>query len=133
MNNVKILDFFSHGEEGKGRLTSYEKETGVPFEIQRVYTVTQVEEKGERGHHAHRKLEQIFIALQGEIVVDCEDNEGNHIKIELKPNGKALYCGPWVWHTLSYRNHAILMVLASEKYLEADYIRDYFEFKTTKN
>ena len=43
-----------------------------------------------------------------------------------------LVCGPQIWHTLTYHDNAILMVLASEGYDESDYIREYDTFKRLK-
>ena len=51
--------------------------------------------------------------------------------------GEALEVGPGMWRTLDgFSSGAICLVLASEVYTAADYIRDYDEFleykKTTK-
>lgn len=128
INNVSMMNFSQHGNSESGILTAYEKNSGVPFEIKRVYTVTGAPENQKRGYHAHRKLQQIFIALSGEIEVYCEDWLGNKESYLLSTNGEALYCGAGVWHTLSYRNHAVLLVLADDSYQESDYIREYDVF-----
>lgn len=128
MNNVYFLEFSRFGNQTNGYLTAYEKNTGVPFEIKRVYTVTEAAPDVVRGYHAHKALEQIFIALGGEIEVFCEDLSGNKANYTIKPDGSALYCGPDVWHTLTYKSGSSLLVLASDKYDESDYIRDYSAF-----
>ncbi len=133
MNNVYTFSFPSHGNKETGFLTVYEKNTGMPFEIKRVYTVTQCAPNRIRGYHAHKTLEQVFIALQGTIRVSCESLEGEQIIIDLKDPGQALYCGKEIWHTVEYGENAILLVLAAAEYDEKDYIRDYQEFKERRN
>ena len=42
---------------------------------------------------------------------------------------KGLYVGPRMWHTMEWvKPESILLVFASQKYNEADYLRDYDEF-----
>ena len=133
MNNAYLLSFPSHGSEGDGQLTVFEKSSGVPFEIKRVYTVAQTKYQSVRGHHAHKTLKQLFVASCGTIRVDCEDQTGQREQFVLDRPDLALYCGPGVWHTLVYENNAVLLVLASAEYEEADYIRSYEEFKERRN
>ena len=70
--------------------------------------------------------------LSGKIVVHCEDINGNQECYELNDPHVGLVCGPQIWHTLTYHDNAILMVLASEGYDESDYIREYDTFKMLK-
>lgn len=132
MNNVRLIEFKSHGSIHDGFLTAIEPNTGLPFEIERVYTVTTTEENNVRGYHAHKALQQVFFAIHGKIEVMCEDQDG-HIEHYIldKPN-VGLYCGSLIWHTLTYHSGAILMVLASLPYDESDYLREYNEFKNYK-
>lgn len=132
MNNVRIIEFKSHGSEVDGFLTAIEKNTGLPFDIKRVYTVSNTVNDNIRGYHAHKHLEQVFFAIHGSIDVMCEDQLGNKEYFTLNNSSHGLYCGPLVWHTLTYHGEAILMVLASDGYNENDYIRDYDEFKKFK-
>ena len=129
MNNVYMQAFKAHGSVIDGYLSAIERKTGLPFDIKRVYTVIDTKEGNTRGYHAHKTLNQIFFALRGRIVVSCEDVDGNFEKFELNDPHVGLICGPYVWHTLTYHDDAILMVLASEGYDESDYIRDYEKFK----
>lgn len=133
MKNVRLIEFKTHGNSEDGFLTAIEKKSGLPFDIQRVYTVTDTKEKSIRGFHAHKKLEQIFFCTHGKIEVMCEDQEGNQEHYCLDNPYVGLYCGPMVWHTLTYYASASLMVLASDIYNENDYIREYKEFKEYNN
>ena len=132
MKNVYLQAFKAHGSANDGYLSAIERKTGLPFDIRRVYTVINTQEGNVRGYHAHKSLFQIFFALIGKIVVHCEDINGNQESFELNDPHVGLVCGPQIWHTLTYHDNAILMVLASEGYDESDYIRDYDTFKRLK-
>ena len=132
MNNVYLQPFKAHGSVNDGYLSAIERNTGLPFDIKRVYTVINTKEGNIRGYHAHKNLNQIFFALKGRIIVQCEDPNGNKETFELNDPHVGLICGPHIWHTLTYHDDAILMVLASEGYEEEDYIREYSEFKKLK-
>jgi hypothetical protein len=54
---------------------------------------------------------------------------GNIETFVLDEPDKGVYIPPNVWHTMQYSHTAIQMVLASQAYDAADYIRDYEEFK----
>lgn len=129
MKNAYVIEFKSHGSSEDGFLTAIEENTGLPFEIKRVYTVTETKENNVRGYHAHHHLEQLIFAIHGKVDIYCEDENGDTLSLTLDSPKYGLYCGPLVWHTLTYHEHAVLMVLASDKFDEADYIRSYEEFK----
>ena len=49
--------------------------------------------------------------------------------VELKENGPGLLVGPWIWHDLyDFSPNAVILVVASTHYNEAEYIRDYERF-----
>lgn len=132
MDNVYLQAFKAHGSVNDGYLSAIERNTGLPFDIKRVYTVIDTKEGNVRGYHAHKQLFQIFFALKGRIIVKCEDLNGNQETFELNDPHVGLVCGPYIWHTLTYHDDAILMVLANDGYKESDYIREYSEFKKGK-
>ena len=133
MDKVYLQAFKAHGSITDGYLSAIERKTGLPFDIKRVYTVIDTKEGNVRGYHAHKSLFQIFFALKGRIIVHCEDLEGNQESFELNDPHVGLICGPLIWHTLTYHDDAILMVLASDGYDESDYIPDCNEFKKSED
>ena len=81
-------------------------------------------------HHAHKKLEQLLICVYGEIEIQLDNGNGETETVILNDPSKGLYVGPMMWHTMKWlKNDSILLVLASAHYNEADYIRNYDEFK----
>ena len=102
----------------------------VPFEIKRVYYTYETDKEIIRGHHAHKKLEQLLICVYGEIEIQLDNGNGETETVILNDPSKGLYVGPMMWHTMKWlKNDSILLVLASAHYNEADYIRNYDEFK----
>ena len=62
-----------------GHLTPIESGIDVPFEIKRIYYITNVPFGVERGYHAHKKLQQVLICLNGsvKILIDGFERKGN--------------------------------------------------------
>lgn len=115
--------------DARGNLTFVEGHTHVPFDIGRVYYLYDVPGGSERGSHAHKNLHQFVISMSGSF--DIVLNDGfNEKRFHLNRSYYGLYICPMIWRTLdNFSSGAVCMVLASEKYDEGDYIRDYDEFK----
>jgi dTDP-4-dehydrorhamnose 3,5-epimerase-like enzyme len=108
-----------------GRLTVAEGEGDVPFAIRRVFHVTDLKPGVRRGGHAHKAQEQALAALAGAIRVSLDRGGGRLEEHRLDRADALLYVPPMVW--LDYAAEApgaVLLVLASDRYDEADYIRD---------
>ena len=127
INNCKIIELPKIVDQ-RGNLTFIEGGTHVPFDIQRVYYLYDVPGGAERGGHAHKGLHQLIIAMSGsfDIVID----DGNERKrIHLNRSYAGLYICPMIWRELdNFSSGSVCMVLASNKYDESDYYRDYPEF-----
>ena len=79
-------------------------------------------------HRAHRALEQALVCVRGAISVTLEAR-GDRKTCVLDDPAVGLYIGPMTWHTMTWiEDDSVLLVLASDYYDEADYIRDYGEF-----
>lgn len=100
----------------------------IPFEVKRIYHIGNVKAGTVRGHHAHKTLEQILICPYGSIEVNLDDGTGVKTCLIDSPD-KGIYVGPGIWHTMKWhKDNSILLVYASQKYDENDYIRDFCEF-----
>ena len=78
--------------------------------------------------HSHKELHQVLLCLHGSVDVRLENFFGEE-KYTLNDPSVGLYVGPDNWREMSnFSNDAVLLVLASEKYNENDYIRDYDTF-----
>jgi len=125
--NYKILNFRVHGDHA-GSLVALEKGDDFPFEIKRVYYVWGTDKDTVRGKHAHKKLEQVIVCVSG----NCDfilDDGNNRELVHLSDPTQGLYIGNNIWREFTnFSKDCVVMVLASEHYDEADYIRDYNEF-----
>ncbi len=112
----------------RGNLSFIEGGQHIPFDIKRVYYLYDVPGGSERGGHAHKELHQLIIAMSGSFDVLLDDGkEKKHIHLSRSYNG--LYVCPMIWRELdNFSSGSVCMVLASNKYDEVDYYRDYVEF-----
>lgn len=111
----------------RGDLYVSELGAGLPFAVKRFYILTSFNKQA-RGFHAHKALHQMAYCLQGH----CEfhlDNGDQREVIHLNAYEKGLHIKPATWREMhNFSNDCIILVLASEVYDEADYIRSYDEF-----
>lgn len=112
----------------RGNLTFIEGGNHIPFDIQRVYYLYDVPGGAERGGHAHKDLHQLIIAMSGSFDVVLDDGREKK-RIHLNRSYNGLYVCPMIWRELdNFSTGAVCMVLASSKYDEDDYFRDYGDF-----
>lgn len=117
----------------RGDLTFIEGERHVPFPIRRVYYLYNVPVDAERGGHAHKNLEQIVFALSGSFRIKI-DNGRTKSEYWLSDPRKGLYINSLIWREMdSFSQGAVCMVLASQPYDEADYLREYDNFIEATN
>jgi WxcM-like protein len=112
----------------KGNLTPIEAHVDVPFEIKRVYYLYDVPGGEDRGGHAHRALQQFIVAATGSFDVVLDDGTDRR-SFFLNRSYYGLYVPPMVWRELTnFSSGSVSLVLASELYDEADYIRSHDQF-----
>lgn len=128
MSLVRLINFGDR-TDARGTLVAFEGERSVPFPIKRVYTVTGVGPEHPRGFHAHKRLEQVAVCLAGSCRFVLDDGRTRE-EVTLDRPSVGLYVGPMVWREMRFSPGAVLMVLASEAYDEADYVRSYDEFQS---
>ena len=100
----------------------------IPFPIERVYFIYDVPSGEARGSHAHKLLEQFIVAISGSFSVKLDSGRSTEtFKLDSPEHG--LYVPPGYWRDLiGFSEKSVCLVLASTKYDESDYIRNYDEF-----
>ena len=126
MQVIKYI-FQPHGDS-RGQLVALEEFKDIPFRIKRVYYMYDTDEGVVRGYHAHKSLQQILVCIHGSCKIKLDN--GREIKvIPLEKPYEGLYVSNAMWREMyDFSPDAVLMVLASDYYDEADYIRNYDEF-----
>ena len=115
-------------QDPRGNLTFVEAGKQAPFDIRRVYYLYDVPGGSERGGHAHFQLHQLMIAMSGSFDLVLDDGFDRK-RVHLNRSYNALYIPPMTWRELdNFSSGSVCMVLASEHFDEADYIRDYSAF-----
>ena len=120
-----------HVENISGFIGFVQNGSGIPFDIKRVYFITNVPAGEVRGVHGHKRLEQVFIPINGSFKVSTLNRSG-YEDFDLSNPQKGLYIPSMSWRELT--NFSSLattcLVLASEIYEPSDYIYDKAEFIT---
>lgn len=128
-----IVELDKHHSDRKGNLTVVENGHTLPFDVKRVYYLYDIPGGEGRGAHAHKELEQLIIAASGSFTVTLDDGMHKRSFFLNRPY-QGLYVKPGLWRDLvDFSSGAVVMVLASEVYKQADYIRDYQEFLMYRN
>ena len=113
----------------RGNLTFIEGQSHVPFDIQRVYYLYDVPGGAERGGHAHKELHQLIIAMAGSFDVVLDDGSERK-RFHLNRSYYGLYVCSMIWRELdNFSSGSVCMVLASNRYDESDYYRDYEQYR----
>jgi hypothetical protein len=113
-----LIDLETHTDT-RGNLTVIENV--LPFCIERVFYIYGVD-KSERGGHRHHKTIQAAVCIQGECKIFNNDGLEKQVFHLTKPS-KCVLLEPKDWHKMyDFSENAILMVLASEKFHQDDYI-----------
>ncbi len=100
-----------------------------PFPIRRIYFTHSAASGSQRGGHAHRRLKQILIAMDGSIELGFKTRIGSS-DVTLSSSHEGVYVAPLTWRDITMGDDGFLFVLASEEYSEGEYIRDEREFMT---
>jgi dTDP-4-dehydrorhamnose 3,5-epimerase-like enzyme len=123
-----ILHRLPYVNDLRGNLSFGEIDNQIPFRVKRYFLVYGVASKEIRGEHAHRSLHQFMICTHGRCHVVADDGVNRQEFILDNPT-IGLHMPPMVWGIqYKYSEDAVMLVLASDKYDPASYIRDYSEF-----
>jgi dTDP-4-dehydrorhamnose 3,5-epimerase-like enzyme len=105
--------------DNRGNLTVIEKE--LPFKVPRMFYIYNVDDSV-RGGHRHHKTRQAAICVAGSCIVSCHDGKIRQ-EFALDHPSKCLIIEPEDYHFMHhFTPNAVLVVLASELFDEADYI-----------
>jgi acetyltransferase-like isoleucine patch superfamily enzyme len=112
----------------RGDLTVAELGKGLPFQPKRFFLVFNVQGPKVGGEHAHKQLHQFLVCVKGECSLLVDDGASRE-ELRLDSPRIGVHVSPLVWAVqFKFSPGAVLLVLASDVYDPADYIRDYDEY-----
>ncbi|HIF9205989.1 TPA: sugar 3,4-ketoisomerase [Photobacterium damselae] len=127
MSLINLIEFKHLGDD-RGGLISLEQNKNIPFDIKRVYYIFDTQQGVTRGFHAHKDLQQVAICIKGSCRFLMDDGHNKAEVVLDKPN-IGILIDVMQWHEMhDFSDDCVLLVLASDYYDEADYIRNYDDF-----
>ena len=131
LQNCKLLSI-PKIEDPRGNLSVIENNV-IPFEIQRVYYLYDVPSGAERGGHSHKEQQEFLVALSGSFDVILNDGKVEKT-VSLNKPFEGLLITNGIWRELkNFSSGAVCLVIASDVFLEEDYIREFEDFLKSKS
>lgn len=127
IQDCRLIDLPKVADQ-RGNLTFVESGRHVPFDIQRVFYLSDVPGGSRRAGHALKQCHQFLIAISGSFDVLLDDGAQQH-RFRLDRSDCGAYITPLIWREIeNFSATAVCLVLASAPYSENDYHRDYASF-----
>lgn len=126
MSHFTILNLPTF-DDARGSLTVLE--SALPFEIVRTYWIYGADGQT-RGGHRHTYTRQALVALKG--VVSMYMNDGvTEETLVLDHPSRCLLVEPKDWHTMTFGENAVLLVMSSAPYDRTEYIDTPYELRAS--
>lgn len=109
--------------EPRGSLTVLEG--SLPFTVVRSYWIYDADGQT-RGGHRHRHTRQALVALKGEVTIFMNDGIVSE-HIVLNRADQCLLVEPKDWHTMTFGEGSVLLVMSSHPYDRSEYIDTPYE------
>lgn len=112
----------------RGNLTFVEGRHHLPFDLNRIFYLYDVPGGSSRAGHALKQCHQLIIAISGSFDVVLDDGFATK-SFSLNRSYYGLHVTPLTWRVLdNFSSNSVCLVLASERYSETDYYREYDAF-----
>ena len=109
-----------------GTLTVLEKI--LPFDVVRAFWIYEADRQT-RGGHRHTYTRQALVALSGTVSIYMNDGITEET-IVLDHPSQCLLVEPKDWHTMTFKENAVLLVMSSHPYNRSEYIDTPYERKS---
>jgi dTDP-4-dehydrorhamnose 3,5-epimerase-like enzyme len=122
MSHFPLIQLPTFGDD-RGTLTVLEGK--LPFPVVRTYWIYGTGDQT-RGGHRHRQSRQALVAVAGSVQVYMNDGIVEEL-VDLKSPSFCLLVEPKDWHTMTFSEGAVLLVMSSHPYDRVDYIDTPYE------
>ena len=120
-------------KDRSGNITPVENNKDIPFAVKRVFYLYDIPGGESRGAHAHIECHQFLVAASGAFEILLDDGKVKRQVLLNRPDiGLHIPAGIWA-SEINFSSGAICLVLASDKYRENDYIRNYEDYLSYVN
>lgn len=121
---VQVIQFPQHVDE-RGVLTFGEGGIHVPFDVRRIFWITDVPAGQVRGGHAHRTCHEVVCAVGGSFEIEVSDGRVSRV-FRLSDASEGLLIPAGVWCELRHFSPGtVCLVAASQAYDAGGYIHDH--------
>ena len=132
IDNCRIIDLPTIRNRS-GNITPVNNHIEIPFAIRRLFYIYDIPGGEDRGAHAHKECHQFIIAASGSFEIELNDGVSKQVIMLNRPY-KGLHIPPGIWAAeKGFSSGAVCLVLASQKYDENDYIRNFQDFINHKS
>lgn len=112
-----------------GNITPISNSKNIPFDVKRVFYIYDIPGGEDRGAHAHKECHQFLVAASGCFEIEMDDGVNKRTVLLNRPY-YGLHIPPGIWAAeKGFSSGSVCLVLASHKYDEKDYLRDYKDYK----
>jgi hypothetical protein len=132
MGKISVFDCsiigLPHIQNRAGNITTVTNHCEIPFDVKRVFYIYDIPGGEDRGAHAHKECHQFLIAASGSFEIELDDGTTKRTVMLSRPY-HGLHILPGIWAAeKGFSSGAICLVLASQKFDECDYVREYSDF-----
>lgn len=128
LDNVKLIQLPKIPDE-RGNLSFFQNNKEIPFKIARTYWIYDVPGGESRGGHAYHTLQEFIVALSGSFDVVLSSGKEER-RYSLNRSYFGLYVPKRIWRSLeNFSTNSLALIVADQPYDEAEYIRDFSQFK----
>lgn len=112
-------------EDPAGTIAVAQNDGSIPFDVKRLFYISDIPSDTSRGGHSHHRCQQMIIAVSGSFDVTVTDGKKSRTYTLNRPY-RGLYVPAGIWVSLNeFTGGCVCLTLCSELYEEADYVRDY--------
>ncbi len=120
----RLVDFHT-SVDSRGSLSVAESYKEVPFEIQRVFWITDITPGASRGEHAHLTCSELLVPIAGSFRLWLTDGKNeSEILVDNCRQGVLVPAGVWCKLT-EFTPGTVCLCMASQPYMPDGYIDDF--------
>ena len=125
IKNIKIKSF----SKSTGKIITITFNKKFPIKVKRIFFLYGKKNKI-RGQHAHKKCSQLFIPIQGKMILKILTPQSKKT-IQLNTSSKnAVLVPPKYWCDVKFINKNSILMVACDKYYQInDYLKNFTEYK----